>query len=181
MEQQLKQRIVGAVVLVSLAVIFVPMLFEERSEIGDTSISQTNVPEFPKKRFESGVLPLPDNKEIERKSQVSEYKPSDEAPVGKKPVRDNHPNSVPIEAKIPPAWVIQVGSFGKNSNAEAMAKKLMKSGFPAFVESKMENNSLIHRVWVGPELDQERTELAKSKIEKKFKLKAIILPYKKQI
>lgn len=46
MEDPLKKRLVGAVVLVSLAVIFVPMLFEDEPVVS-SHISETNIPPRP--------------------------------------------------------------------------------------------------------------------------------------
>lgn len=182
MEQQLKQRIVGAAMLISFAVIFVPMIFEGQSEHVDASISKTNIPDFPKKQFESGILPLPDNEEIERKLKTMERPPVIE-PLTIKSWENtalSQPSAdVQSISKIAPAWVIQVGSFGQKNNADMFAKKLKTSGFPAFVESINEKEVMIHRVWVGPELDRARANLSKTKIEKTFKLKAIILPYQK--
>lgn len=55
MEQRLKQRLVGAIVLVSLAVVFVPILFDAPREL-DEGISATtivDIPERPPDRFGS--------------------------------------------------------------------------------------------------------------------------------
>lgn len=58
-EERLKRRLVGAAVLVALAVIFLPMLVEER-EGGDTRVGKTNVPPRPQEStFQSRVLPGP--------------------------------------------------------------------------------------------------------------------------
>ena len=81
MEERLKQRLVGAVVLVSLAVVFVPILFdlprEVRPEPSGTSISE--IPERPQDRSGSSVsitLDLPQTRrldaEVERERSVSD-------------------------------------------------------------------------------------------------------------
>ena len=81
MEERLKQRLVGAVVLVSLAVVFVPILFdlprEERPEPSGTPISE--IPERPQDRSGSPVsinLDLPQTQrldaEVERERGVSD-------------------------------------------------------------------------------------------------------------
>ena len=81
MEERLKQRLVGAVVLVSLAVIFVPILFdlpgEAHRETSPTPISE--IPERPKDRSGSSVsitLDLPQTQrldaEVERERSVSD-------------------------------------------------------------------------------------------------------------
>ena len=56
MDQKLKQRLLGTAVIVSLAVIFLPMLFTE--EIEKTDEQQWAIPDAPK-QFENNILPLP--------------------------------------------------------------------------------------------------------------------------
>ncbi|OUR88704.1 sporulation-like protein, partial [Cycloclasticus sp. 44_32_T64] len=46
MEQPLKQRLIGAIILISLAVIFVPMLIGEKPT--DSEIISIEIPEAPK-------------------------------------------------------------------------------------------------------------------------------------
>jgi DedD protein len=57
MDPQLKRRLVGTVIIVSLVVIFVPMLFEEKDDLNQDS-RETSIPEFPQD-FDSQVIPLP--------------------------------------------------------------------------------------------------------------------------
>lgn len=57
MEERLKQRLVGAIVLVSLAVVFVPMLLDTPPEVGEGP-SLTPIPERPRNQFQSGSIPL---------------------------------------------------------------------------------------------------------------------------
>ena len=176
MDQHLKQRIVGAIVLISIAVIFVPMLFEERSELGDLSINETNIPAFPVKKFEEKMLPVPVKEEIEQQAKLPEAPSVLIEPVTeKKPAASKTPTAQKAVLKLAPSYVIQVGSFGQESNAKQFANKLKKAGYPSFVKSKSEQKKLMYRVLVGPELDRKRAESNKSKIEKRFNLKAIIL------
>lgn len=60
MDEQLKKRLVGAAVLASLMVIFLPMLLEPESPL-DRALPGQGVPESPlaKKVFDSKVQPLP--------------------------------------------------------------------------------------------------------------------------
>ena len=57
MEERLKQRLVGAVVLVSLVVVFVPILFDMPGEVNEetSTIRITEIPERPRDGFGSPV------------------------------------------------------------------------------------------------------------------------------
>ncbi len=57
MDDGLKKRLLGATVLVSLAVIFVPMLFE-KEPADDSGMNESKIPLPPEDRFSSSILPL---------------------------------------------------------------------------------------------------------------------------
>jgi DedD protein len=57
MEQQLKHRLTGATVLVSLGVIFIPMIFSPPENANETSIDITATPEYDS-AFRSRIIPL---------------------------------------------------------------------------------------------------------------------------
>lgn len=57
MDQQLKTRLIGVTIVVSLVVIFVPMLFEDGGEGSGANVA-TSAPDFPQ-AFDSQTLPLP--------------------------------------------------------------------------------------------------------------------------
>ena len=70
MEERLKQRLVGAIVLVSLAVVFVPILFDMPREANEdiSTIPITEIPERPQDRFGSSVsitLDLPETPRLD--------------------------------------------------------------------------------------------------------------------
>lgn len=58
MDTALKQRLIGAAVLVALAVIFLPMLLEGPAPDGGASNVPLQMPEAPDRRFETRELPL---------------------------------------------------------------------------------------------------------------------------
>ena len=81
MDETLKRRLIGAAVVVSLAVIFVPMLVEE-APVPDPRIEGSNVPPRENLTFKSSLL-------------KDEVVPTDAAP----------PNGAPAEAAAPPVAV----------------------------------------------------------------------------
>jgi len=56
MEQKLKERLVGAAVLVAVAVIFIPIIFTDSPET--EVILGSNVPEKPETNFNSRIIPV---------------------------------------------------------------------------------------------------------------------------
>ena len=193
MDDHLKKRLVGATVLVALAVIFIPMLVDDEAEV-DTRITQTNIPPRPNAPFSSRIQPL----ELKEKpaAAAAEPKPLKEpvpvAPVSllsktaAKPVTSKESSPKPAEPKVaitkPPAkpivsWVIQVGSFAKQENANNLVKQLRAMKFAAFMEKVVVDGKTRYRVRVGPEVDQKKAQQMQAQIEKKFKLKGKLERY----
>ncbi|CAI8747485.1 SPOR domain-containing protein [Methylocaldum szegediense] len=75
------------------------------------------------------------------------------------------------------AWVVQTGSFTAEGNARALAEKLRKSNFPAFVEVVSNSGTSIYRVQVGPELSRTRAEQVQKQIENTVGIKGIVIPH----
>lgn len=189
MNEQVKQRLVGAVVLVSLAVIFIPMLLDGGS---NSSMSRfgSNIPEQPNFDFEPLEIPLQPIEPIAdvkpRVIDTVEEPPAEpskpEKPKQMEPVKKPSPSLVVKPEEKKPAtnqaaWVVQLGSFGQSSNALALRDKLRKNGFTAFVEKYGDAGKTSYRVRVGPELKRSTAEKQLSQIEEKLKLKGIIMGY----
>ncbi|HEB91897.1 MAG TPA: sporulation protein [Gammaproteobacteria bacterium] len=197
MNIQLKQRLVGAVVLVSLAVIIIPMLLP--GEGGYTRPQQGSaIPTEPDYRF----APLPEPPPAPLVAQAPpvpvETLPEPEVvePAAKKTLpkatkkTDIQPD-LPIDAATPKesavskagdgqatAWVVQVGSFSSAKNAHALRDKLRKLGHATFVEAvKDEAGKSVYRVRVGPEVRRDLAEKLQQQLVRDAKLKGIVLRY----
>ncbi|WGS87399.1 SPOR domain-containing protein [Methylomonas sp. UP202] len=80
MDQELKQRLIGAAVITALAAIFVPMLFDDPIDETGKTINELKIPEVPAKTQDVEFMPLPDKPEA-----VAETAPAGEPPVGEVP------------------------------------------------------------------------------------------------
>ena len=169
MEQPLKQRLIGATIIIALAVIFVPMLIGEKPSIPETV--SIEIPESPAD-IDSRIVPLPEK----TKDVLAEVKINKEKVVITKPRIPNPPKKAPVEGIK--AWVVQVGSFSDKKNADALSVTLIKAGFTAFVDPGSSGNGDIYRVKIGPELSKEKADKLAIVIKAKQKLpKAIVIQY----
>jgi len=162
MDQSLKQRLVGAVVITSLAAIFVPMLFDDPIDETGKLISELKLPDAPGQLLDADSALLP--KSINEVIMLPEPMALKEESVGKQVVSN----------KV--RWFLQVGIFGEKSNAISLQNKLRSQGFPARIRKESSENGLLYRVRVGPELDQKRAEAMKLKIDKLNNMKSILTP-----
>lgn len=61
MDQELKQRLIGAIVVTALATIFIPMLFDDPVDQSGQAVSELVIPESPVKTSEDAANKLPAN------------------------------------------------------------------------------------------------------------------------
>src|SRR5690606_16822366 len=119
MEQRLKQRLIGAVVLVALAVIFIPMLLQGPIERESSSVP-IEIPvqpaigarpqPAPEPRLPVAELPAADDPAPSREAEQPV-----QAPVAKEKPTAVPPKPAAAASQVPPelaSWAVQVGSFG---------------------------------------------------------------------
>ena len=195
MEQKLKERLVGAAVLVAIAVIFIPIILNDSQET--ESISGSNIPEKPETNFNSRIIPVIENDEkallntIESMSVGSEenQNKNEQDIVAEKVVSDNDKIADDISAKKEAiedevkvdvglsAWIVQLGSFTDEDNAQSLNEKLRKAGYPAFVEPLKKNGKISYRVRVGPEIKRSEADLLLKNLKDKMNLDGIVVNY----
>ena len=198
MREGAKKRLTGAVVLVALAVIFVPMLFEPESLETVPSV-QPAIPRPP--AFEpvgrSEVFLGPQDSGVgggresgARVSQPIALPPADEPvssrpnvgqgtppPAAAKPTAVPPPGTPREVKEALPSWVIQVVSVPTAAGADEMVSKLLAGGFSAYVEPAQANGKATYRVMVGPELDRARAEQTAARLREKHKVIPLIKNY----
>ncbi len=177
MDDGLKKRLIGATVLVSLVVIFVPMLLEEEPVVS-TELEDNVIPDNAGNNFSSKVLPL--ETEDLSKPPSAEIKPEPQpTPVEDVVQKEPEPKSAAKEKSEPAtrvglsAWVIQVGSFSQRSNADKLVKDLQAKKYAAFTDQVDVKGKILHRVLVGPEVDKKRAEQMLLNLNKHLKAKKL--------
>jgi len=196
MDQQLKQRLVGATVLVSLAVIFVPVILDGPRD--DWMPRSSTMPDAPAVDFRSAMdLPLPAagppptsaSKPPTGVQQPASPPPDASAkpPQADQPVTDkaaiasNKPapqaKSAAVKTAAAPAsgWYVQVGSFSKQENAQGLRKQLQSAGFSAHVQTDGKPAARSYRVLVGPEQSRKAADGLKSRLQSKRKLEGLVV------
>jgi len=202
---QLKQRLVGAVVLVALAVIFVPMLLPGEGNLGG-GIHGSNIPVEPDFRFppvpvapkappvaDAPPVPLGGDDSVDSPApakSVTSNTPAEPSltvkPTAKvKPKPAVSPKSSPVAKAVPRkhtsgqvnAWVVQVGSFAARKNAQALRDKLRQQGYASFMESIRGKSGRVYRVRVGPELTKSAAATLGQRLAKEAGLKGLVQTY----
>ncbi len=159
MDQQLKQRLVGAVVITSLAVIFVPMLFDDPIDQSGKMIGALEIPPLPITTVDSEKHALP--------------KSVDDVISLPKPNVIKQLQSQKVVNKME-RWFVQLGTFADKKNAIALQNKVKNQGFPVKVKAISTEKGAMYRVIVGPELDRKRAEKLKVKIDRLNSINSIL-------
>ncbi|MFV1982334.1 MAG: SPOR domain-containing protein [Thiohalomonadales bacterium] len=200
-ERDFKKRMIGAIVLIALGVIFIPILLNGDADDGMPSFG-SNIPERHKSIIKMKPLNLssnispPETKKIEtiivdklspkitnqskvNKNLSGEISDTDSSQENRpvKPV-ENENTQADIKTLKATTWVIQVGSFSNKKNALALQEKLRKKKYHAFVEAVSKKSEVSYRVRIGPELIKNSAETTKERLKKEMHINGIVMRYK---
>ena len=185
----LKQRLVGAIVLVALGIIFVPMILEgpDRTLVPEMEALPEPGVRAPTHSLDS--FPAPDAVPAEPEVAVLQADPEPVAEPVAEPVQplqpvpqpDIKPPPTPPVAKKAPVplgnWVVQMGSFSSEQNALRLRDRLRKAGFATQVAKVRVDGKPHFRVRVGPFLERSEAEDRRRRIQDKLSLKGRVLSY----
>lgn len=162
MEAPLQQRIVGAIVLVTLGVIFIPALLDgsgyKSRQVQDIEVREK--PDFPPlsvKKLEPIATPVD-----QIKAQQDKQLEADSKQLHKKPVK---------------TFALQAGTFSSLENAEKLRDRLRKAGYTSFVQEVTNNGKSSFKVRIGPEIEHDVLNKIKADIRKSHKIDAYIINY----
>lgn len=191
MDSALKQRLLGAVVLIALAIIVVPILFSGSGPKQESATVNLEIPPAPNREFETRVLavdaasrdpgltPVPAPQagpvvtvDTEALPRVEERSPEP------KPAVTSPPVAPPAAAVKPPTpaqlvagegasgkFLVHLGVYSSAKNAEDLVATLKRGGFAAFAESVDFQGKSAQRVRVGPYGDRAEAEAARIRIK----------------
>lgn len=160
MDTPLKQRLIGAIVLVALAVIFLPMLVKGPAPDSGVANVPLTAPDAPADgQFQTRELPLvaPTGGATGLQSGVSTTQPlqQDAAAPAAPEVADTSP------AVAAGNYAVSFGAYGSQADANAVIAFLKKAQLPGFSEPATINGRQAWRVRVGPYADRAQAEAAR--------------------
>ena len=191
MDRALKERIIGATVLVLFVVLVVPVFLDGPSN--DGAVISQNVPLPGQSGDENQTIvlnrdrdqPVPaannnrpavaekkeDPQPAVAQTVVAEPEPATKKPVETKPEPEQ--DTAKVTAAAAPAvtsstgmWAVQLGSFGEQANADKLAADLRKQNFTAFLSKLSTGSGELHRVRIGPQKDRASAEAVAERLLK---------------
>jgi len=171
LKKRARRRLVGAIALVLLVVVFLPMFLDSEPKPLNQDIAITIPP-----------LPVPDTSTTRATTAPVTVAPSspanpsagmDIAPTvrptpavaPKAATSKPEPKPAPVKpAKASENFVVQLGAFSNTANARALQRKLQESKFKAYTEVVKSAGGERTRVRVGPYESREAAEKARQRM-----------------
>jgi DedD protein len=171
---------VGTIILVALAVIFLPDFLDGKKEKRDPLFE--SVPAIPAKKPIINPEPFPSERVEERAQRpievISETSVDEDADLTSststpqvktaaapaKPSASDLASQTVIErpqnSESGAGWVVQLGSFRHQKNVRVLLEKLENAGYRAFSRPIRTQSGLLTKVFVGPDLQKNKLEAA---------------------
>lgn len=158
MDERLKQRLVGASVLVALAVIIVPMLLDGAG----------------RKARDPATFEIPPQPELSQRplQKLEDIVP---VPTPAQALVGHDGEGEAAETATPHAWAVQVGAFSSEANAIVLRDKLRSKGHPAFVEASGDKSQF--RVRIGPEASKSLADELRDTLAAEYGHPGIVVRY----
>ena len=185
MEKTLKERIIGATVLVAVVVLIVPVFLDGPPGDGEIISEVVPLPGQSDQKMQTIVLdrdreePVPAPSVAARDRHEQNVATITAAPQKATPARvesESQPVRSPTRSEAATAagsgvsatgmWAVQLGSFSNVQNAEKLAADLRKQGFAAFLSQLSTSSGELHRVRIGPQKDREAAEAMAARLQK---------------
>ncbi|SEK64864.1 Cell division protein DedD (protein involved in septation) [Pseudoxanthomonas sp. GM95] len=169
MDTALRNRIIGAIVLVALAVIFLPMLVKGPASDSGVADVSTDVPNAPDGQFETRELPLVTpgqpgaNGATGMPAQAGQPKPATEtlAPADAPPApAATNAQGLPL-VTAGGDYAVSFGAYASTADADIVIDRLRQSGLDAFRQDATIGGKPAWRVRVGPYANQSQAEIAR--------------------
>jgi DedD protein len=201
----LQNRLVGTVIIVALAVIFLPDLLDGKKQTKqDIQVSIPKVPEVLSMRQPSEV----DMEALNQQAQITasieletavDDEPSTELESSRPTMNIQTTNNSSSELNMQPqnpnaslanqtqiliadpqdsaGWVVQLGSFRHQKNVRELINVLEKAGYRTFSRPVQTPSGELTKVFVGPEIEQEKLKMALPHLNEITKLKGRLTPF----
>ena len=207
MNDILKQRLVGALILVALGVVFWPIIFVEPGS--QPVAEQARMP--PRPQVDTTPIEPPDQVGLRPARAVTaraemvevdvplpdpapeplavEPEPEPEPKPEPKPVqpatappasptREVAPERLAMDSQgVPIAWILQVVSVSSADKAEQLRQQLVDKDRKAYTRKISSNGKTLYRVYVGPKFERARLESLKTEVDKEFGVNSMIVRY----
>ncbi len=194
LDKGLLQRMVGALVLIAIAVIFVPMLFNRQDDLRHVTVDAPSIPAAPVVAdIQMQPVEVPEAKSAPEGFEIIEEEGDATAATAEDPVPApvEPPALAPVPAPAAPAepqkpeprldnnnlpvsWSIQLASLSNRASAESLQQTLRSQGYNAYIRTADGMN----RVFVGPLVERSEANRLRDVLQRQQKLDGFVVRFK---
>lgn len=184
MDDKLKQRLIGALVLIIAAVVFLPMLLSGQDETVQVEVEVPEAPVMDESEIRAAAPieipepePVPDIPLSDEMVDSPAGPDTSQAQVETAPIPEPPKPQVAAPALAEGNWVVQLGSFTSGTNADALRDTLVSQGYNAYTLSARVDGSDITRVFVGPLIDRAAAAKLRDELAKRHGMQGLVTAY----
>ena len=189
----IKQRFVGFVVLVAIAVIFWPIVFVTPENADDFELSVFEMPPKPAVAVSERREPVLDKVDQSMLPEMSERQIPIVQPVD---IASPMPDVALVDADeepeqqasaleraefddqgLPVSWELQIATFSNAERAEEISQLLRDKGHKAYVSPIILDDQRLFRVMIGPKLQKQRLIEIQPAINDYFSVESFIVRF----
>ncbi len=179
MNEGMKQRLVGAMVLLALATVVLPILFDfDGSYTVDTRSTIPTAPDIQSVDIEKAG-PIQGATAAASHDEMFRFDGSRvvaERSGGAGSDSQDQPSGLNA-AGIPRAWIVQVASLGERVKAQTLVDQLLADGYKAYSRSVLIGGETHYRIYVGPKVAKQTMLGQQQAIERKYQLSTLLLEF----
>lgn len=189
----IKQRFVGFVVLVAIAVIFWPIVFVTPENADDFELTAFEMPPKPAVAVSERREPVLDKVDQSILPEMPERQPPIVQPVD---IASPMPDVALVDADeepeqqasaleraefddqgLPVSWELQIATFSNAERAEEISQLLRDKGHKAYVSPIILDDQRLFRVMIGPKLQKQRLIEIQPAINDYFSVESFIVRF----
>jgi DedD protein len=187
MDRRVKERLIGASILVAFIVLVVPELLSgPKSESAPSGRADLAAPEPMRNiTLDLATSKAPANSDEQASASEVAAPPAASAPpptARPAPAAINAPPATSVETPAPSpissghGWAVQLGSFANRANSDGLVHQLKSEGFSAYVLAGGSGSALRYRVRVGPVADRQSADRMAAKLKSLGHVSSIVAP-----
>jgi DedD protein len=182
MDRRVKERLVGASILVVLIVLVVPELLSGPPSGSTQSPATPGLPVNAPEPVRNVTVDLATSHAPAPGSETESAPVSNAKPAAPPPLETAAPSPTSVAAapKSPAAghatWAVQLGSFASRDNADKLVRQLKAQDFSVYVVPGGSGSATRYRVRVGPMADRGAAEQALAKLKSSGHVGSLVAP-----
>lgn len=179
MASPLQNRIVGTVILVALAVIFLPDLLDGEKVQRDEELE--TIPLRPELTMQQRRGEFSDD--FDQRVAGADAVNEDLQAVDENDREEFTAPPEPVAATIggdveSPAWVVRLGAFRNVDNVRRLVAELQEAGYNAYTRKAQSDSGELHVLLVGPDLKRDVLSEQLSELKELTGLEGQVIPYR---